>query len=175
MRSGRTSASSIIGAKVAHVRRARQERPHCCHWPGCGREVEPARWGCREHWFKLPVRIRRKLWATYRIGQEELGNASASYLEAAREAEAWVLAQRRATQALRGAAELSPGDVALTQVGGETRRVRVLRRNDSHAPTVYMVELTDSRESVGARMVRRGVTPELSQESLTLVTADSSY
>ncbi|MGH8572085.1 MAG: hypothetical protein ACREX8_05860, partial [Gammaproteobacteria bacterium] len=43
---------------------------HTCHWPGCGKPVPPAMWGCREHWFRLPKLLRDEIWATYRPGQE---------------------------------------------------------------------------------------------------------
>jgi hypothetical protein len=41
-----------------------------CHWPGCERQVPPAMWGCKPHWFKLPKQLRDRIWATYEIGQE---------------------------------------------------------------------------------------------------------
>lgn len=40
--------------KVEHVRRATQTRAHHCHWPGCDKQVPPAMWGCKAHWFALP-------------------------------------------------------------------------------------------------------------------------
>lgn len=43
---------------------------HTCHWPGCGGETEPKLWGCPQHWFALPGRLRGRIWATYRPGQE---------------------------------------------------------------------------------------------------------
>jgi hypothetical protein len=87
--------SGSIGEKVAHVRAARQSRHHECHWPGCARQVPPAMWGCREHWYRLPKAIRDRIWRAYRIGQEEDGRPSDAYLAAAREAQDWIRANDR--------------------------------------------------------------------------------
>ena len=81
-----------ISGKAAHVRRAGQTRAHDCHWPGCGKQVPPAMWGCRPHWFRLPRPIRDAIWRAYRIGQEEDGRPSAAYVAAARAAQEWIAA-----------------------------------------------------------------------------------
>jgi hypothetical protein len=83
-----------IGDKVAYVKRQGQVREHGCHWPGCERQVPPAMWGCKEHWFKLPKELRDKIWRTYRAGQERTLTPSADYVTAAREVEAWIWANR---------------------------------------------------------------------------------
>lgn len=83
---------TTIGDKVAHVRRAGQTRNHECHWPGCTKQVPPAMWGCKAHWFKLPQALRNKIWAAYRPGQETDQRPSHAYLEAAREVQAWIAA-----------------------------------------------------------------------------------
>ena len=62
---------------------------HQCHWPGCKKEVPPKLWGCSEHWFKLPRAIRRKIWATYKPGQEIRKDPSKNYLKVADEAQKW--------------------------------------------------------------------------------------
>lgn len=62
---------------------------HHCHWPTCTKEVPPAMWGCRTHWFTLPKSIRDKIWATYRPGQEIDKNPSDEYMEAFEEAYNW--------------------------------------------------------------------------------------
>lgn len=62
---------------------------HRCHWPGCKEEVPPKLWGCREHWFTLPKRLRDKVWATYRPGQEVDKNPSKEYLAVAAEVQRW--------------------------------------------------------------------------------------
>lgn len=63
---------------------------HTCHWPGCGKHVPPAMWGCREHWFALPKPLRDRIWATYRRGQEIDKSPSAEYLMAADDVQKWI-------------------------------------------------------------------------------------
>jgi hypothetical protein len=41
--------------KADYVLSQRQTRAHTCHWPGCGKQVKPALWGCMKHWFMLPA------------------------------------------------------------------------------------------------------------------------
>ena len=79
-----------MGDKYEHVRAATQSRSHTCHWPGCGKQVPPAMWGCKAHWFRLPATLRRKIWAAYRAGQEETMTPSAAYLDAATEVQRWI-------------------------------------------------------------------------------------
>lgn len=79
-----------MNPKLAHVRAAQQTRPHTCHWPGCQTPVPPAMWGCRKHWFTLPKALRDAIWRTYSVGQEERGDPSAAYLEAARAVQEWI-------------------------------------------------------------------------------------
>jgi len=67
---------------------------HTCHWPGCTRRVPPARWGCRVHWFRLPLVLRNRIWATYVPGQEITKTPSAAYIEAARDAQRWIAEQQ---------------------------------------------------------------------------------
>ena len=77
--------------KVAHVKRAGQSRDHECHWPGCDKQVPPAKWGCYKHWMMLPKRIRDNIWNAYCIGQEVDMSPSKAYVKAAREAQDWIL------------------------------------------------------------------------------------
>jgi hypothetical protein len=84
-----------INTKVDHVRRAGQTRGHTCHWPGCGKQCPPAMWGCREHWYRLPKRLRDKIWNAYRAGQEETLTPSREYLDVAHEVDAWIRQQQR--------------------------------------------------------------------------------
>jgi hypothetical protein len=63
---------------------------HLCHWPECGKEVPPAMWGCRPHWFRLPKSLRDRIWATYVHGQEVTKTPSQAYLEAARAVQQWI-------------------------------------------------------------------------------------
>lgn len=83
---------SDIGEKVNYVKQQPQSRRHDCHWPGCDKQVPPAMWGCKPHWFKLPKRIRDAIWNAYEIGQEVFGDPSDEYLAAAREAQDWIKA-----------------------------------------------------------------------------------
>lgn len=84
-----------IGRKADHVRQAGDPGGHTCHWPGCAKRVKPALWGCSKHWFTLPPRFRARIWACYRIGQEDDKRASADYLAVAREVEAWATEYER--------------------------------------------------------------------------------
>ena len=66
---------------------------HTCHWPGCDKEVPPAMWGCKTHWLSLPKRLRDRIWATYRPGQEIMKTPSPEYVTAAREVQQWIADQ----------------------------------------------------------------------------------
>lgn len=88
---------AALSDKVAHVMRAGQTRDHHCHWPGCGKQVPPARWGCLTHWRALPKRLRDRIWATYRPGQESDLNPSAAYLSVARDVQAWIARKEKRT------------------------------------------------------------------------------
>lgn len=83
---------SDVGEKVKHVLEYLKDEPgaHECHWPGCGRFVPPAMWGCGEHWKALPAYLRRQIWATYRPGQEVDKRPSRIYLIVANEVQAWI-------------------------------------------------------------------------------------
>lgn len=77
-----------ISEKVAYVKSQGQTRDHTCHWPGCNKQVPPALWGCKEHWYSLPGWLRVKVWAAYRIGQERTMDVSPEYIKVMREVEA---------------------------------------------------------------------------------------
>lgn len=76
--------------KAEYVLRQKQTRQHHCHWPGCTQSVPPAMWGCKEHWFKLPSRLRVKIWKTYEPGQEVTRTPSKEYIAVAREVQDWI-------------------------------------------------------------------------------------
>lgn len=76
--------------KVAYVKSQSQTRDHTCHWPGCGKQVPPAMWGCKEHWFRLPKYLRTLVWATYRPGQEVNMTPSEQYLVVAKKVQEWI-------------------------------------------------------------------------------------
>lgn len=63
---------------------------HTCHWPGCYLYVPPKMWGCRNHWYKLPKKLRDKVWENYRSGQEIDKKPSAEYLAVAKEVQEWI-------------------------------------------------------------------------------------
>lgn len=64
---------------------------HTCHWPGCDIAVPPKMWGCKHHWFRLPQRLRARIWATYRPGQEITKDPSPEYMKAAKAVEDWII------------------------------------------------------------------------------------
>jgi hypothetical protein len=76
--------------KAAYVLSQRQTRDHTCHWPGCARQVPPAMWGCKAHWYALPKDLRDEIWRTYRPGQEKTLTPSRDYVEAAHKVRAWI-------------------------------------------------------------------------------------
>ena len=78
--------------KADYVTRQPRVSGHKCHWPGCDRDVPPAMWGCREHWYRLPKALRDKVWRAYQPGQEITKTPSREYLEVAREVQAWIAA-----------------------------------------------------------------------------------
>jgi len=63
---------------------------HTCHWPGCQQNVPPAMWGCKPHWFRLPIMLRKRIWDAYVQGQEISKTPSPAYLAAAKDAQAWI-------------------------------------------------------------------------------------
>jgi hypothetical protein len=79
-----------MNTKADYVRRQPQTRNHHCHWPGCEKQVPPAMWGCKAHWFQLPSILRAKIWRTYRPGQEVTMTPSADYIAVAKEVQAWI-------------------------------------------------------------------------------------
>ena len=92
-----SSSETSLGEKVRYVKAQEQTRDHNCHWPGCERQVPPAKWGCSPHWFKLPKDIRDAIWRAYRPGQEIDSRPSEAYLGAALRAQAWIAADQAAT------------------------------------------------------------------------------
>lgn len=82
---------TTIAQKVDYVKRATTgDTGHHCHWPGCGKAVPPAMWGCKQHWFQLPLALRNRIWATYRPGQEVSKTPSTAYLAVADEVQKWI-------------------------------------------------------------------------------------
>ena len=79
-----------MNTKADYVRLQPQTRNHHCHWPGCTRQVPPALWGCKPHWFLLPLAIRTAIWNAYRPGQEKDMTPSDAYVLAAEVAQDWI-------------------------------------------------------------------------------------
>lgn len=96
---------TAITAKVAYVKSQGQTRLHTCHWPGCDKQVPPALWGCKPHWYALPKEIREAIWNAYQPGQERSGRPSFTYIEAAKAAQAWIRKKLAAEDAARAARE----------------------------------------------------------------------
>lgn len=84
-----------MNTKSEYVKSQPQRRPHECHWPGCRKQVPPAMWGCKAHWFKLPLHLRNKIWAAYSPGQEIRMDPSEAYIEAALEVQRWILENQK--------------------------------------------------------------------------------
>ena len=79
-----------MNSKANYVKSQKGDGKHTCHWPGCGKLVPPAMWGCRTHWFKLPKHLRDWIWRTYMPGQEIKKNPSEEYLQAADAVQKWI-------------------------------------------------------------------------------------
>lgn len=79
-----------IADKAAYVRDQPGDGKHTCHWPGCKLVVRPSMWGCKTHWYALPIELRNKIWFAYRPGQEIDKKPSAAYLAAAKEVQEWI-------------------------------------------------------------------------------------
>lgn len=90
----------MMASKADYVRSQSQTRNHACHWPGCSKQVPPAMWGCKTHWFKLPKALRDRIWAAYQPGQEITGTPSREYLVVARDVQAWIAGQATETRLL---------------------------------------------------------------------------
>jgi len=83
----------MLKSKADYVLSQGQTRGHHCHWPGCSTQVPPAMWGCKAHWFRLPKRLRDRVWATYVPGQEVSMTPSDEYMRVVAEVESWILSQ----------------------------------------------------------------------------------
>jgi len=81
-----------MSTKAEYVKAQSQTRKHHCHWAGCDKQVPPAMWGCKDHWFRLPASIRRAIFAAYVPGQEINGTPSAAYIAVAKQAQEWIIA-----------------------------------------------------------------------------------
>jgi len=89
---------TAINQKADYVRGQAQTRNHECHWPGCTKQVPPAMWGCKAHWYVLPAELRREIWRCYRPGQEADLHPSAAYIAVARQVQQWIAAKTTPVQ-----------------------------------------------------------------------------
>ena len=97
-RDGAEADARRLRVVVLHLQRVADwmwKMIHLCHWPECEKEVPPAMWGCKAHWFTLPKKIRDRIWATYVPGQEITKTPSAEYLDAALMARQFAEGKRR--------------------------------------------------------------------------------
>lgn len=78
--------------KIGYSAAGRTPVGHRCHWPGCPVDVPPSMWGCKPHWFRLPMQLRARIWRAYRPGQEDDKRPSAEYLTVELEAQEWAMA-----------------------------------------------------------------------------------
>lgn len=78
--------------KAAYVKAQGQTRRHHCHWPGCTRQIPPALFSCRQHWYSLPGDLRAAIWRTYVPGQEVTATPSPAYIAASRAVQDWIAA-----------------------------------------------------------------------------------
>ena len=59
---------------------------HTCHIPHCDLEISTSQLMCRRHWTMLPKPMQKRVWESYRKGQEDTKDPSSSWLRVAREA-----------------------------------------------------------------------------------------
>lgn len=59
---------------------------HTCHATACKRTVPPQMLMCGFHWFRVPRKLRERVWETYRDGQCDTLDPSSAYCQAARAA-----------------------------------------------------------------------------------------
>jgi hypothetical protein len=61
---------------------------HRCRWPNCQTEVQIALWGCRSHWFMLPLFLRQKICAVYQFRDGDTDHPE--YVAANRRVQQWI-------------------------------------------------------------------------------------
>ena len=86
-----------LAGKKDHVRsrkKSGETKGHHCHYPGCEKLCAPAQWGCYSCWMKVPAFLRRKLWAAYRVGQEDSKTPSREYVAVAKEIQIWITCEQ---------------------------------------------------------------------------------
>lgn len=76
--------------KVNYVKSRPHESGHSCHWPNCDKEVKPALFMCKTHWFKLPKHLRDRIWEEYEPGQEVSKEPTVEYMYVVKEVMDWI-------------------------------------------------------------------------------------
>lgn len=148
--------TGAISEKVSYVKAQGQTREHHCHWPGCTRQVPPAVWGCKPHWYALPRELRDWIWRTYKPGQEVRGTPSTSYLAAARAAQDWIKANAQATPQMSAALPVADGMATLID-GRQVSSASEEWRHECEARHVASMPLEIDRQAyIEAVMQRRG-------------------
>lgn len=71
---------------------------HSCAAHGCDLQIFDGRLMCRRHWGMVPAELRRRVWRTYRPGQEKDGDMAPEYRAAAKAAVAAVARAENAVQ-----------------------------------------------------------------------------
>lgn len=66
---------------------------HSCLWGDCSKQVSAHLWGCKKHWFSLPLRLRRQISAAYEPGQS-IVTMSDDYRAAMAAADAFIKSQK---------------------------------------------------------------------------------
>jgi hypothetical protein len=88
-RNERARAPKAMKAGEAVMSRDREKGDplRTCRWPGCGKQVQLERWGCRRHWFQLPKELRWRMLESWSLGNR------AAFDAAIEEADGWALSQ----------------------------------------------------------------------------------
>jgi hypothetical protein len=99
---------------------------HTCHAIACERNVPPMMLMCGFHWFKVPRKLRERVWATYRDGQCDTLDPSSAYCQAAKaaviavaEKEGRVIDPKEPKILLYDMVQVSDEDDAAHAAGGE--------------------------------------------------------
>ena len=69
-----------------------QQLNHRCGWPSCGKLVAISIWGCRVHWYALPLPLRGWIRRAYLQGIADDDHPSLNYRRAHRAALEWIAA-----------------------------------------------------------------------------------
>lgn len=65
-----------------------------CIWEGCPARLPKTQLGCKKHWFKLPLVLRRRIMRNYKPDKP----LTPEYVEAVRAARKWIAEQQAARQ-----------------------------------------------------------------------------